>query len=42
MFFENGKELTAGESPEPVSQDEIGRLLAAASKYGIEYQHNDD
>jgi len=39
MFFENGKELNVGEPPEPTSPEEIEQLLAAAARYGIEYQH---
>ena len=39
MFFENGKELDPGESPEAISQEEVERLLASSVKFGIEYQH---
>ena len=42
MFFENGEELTVGQSPEPTSMEEIERLLASAAKYGIEYHHGDN
>ena len=42
MFFENGKELQDGESPEPTSAEEIERLLASAVRFGIEYQHDDN
>ena len=39
MFFENGKELDPGESPEATSQEEVERLLVSSVKFGIEYQH---
>ena len=42
MFYENGKELKVGESPEATSAEEIERLLASAVKYGIEYKHGDN
>ena len=37
MFFEVGKDLAEGELPDEPSPEEIERLLAAASRYGIEY-----
>ena len=37
MFFEVGKPLADGEAPDDLSPEEIERLLAAASRYGIEY-----
>lgn len=36
MFFEIGKPLAAGESPQPPSQAEIEKLLALAPSYGVE------
>lgn len=37
MFFEVGKPLAEGESPDEPSPDEINSLLETASRYGIEY-----
>ena len=42
MFFENGKKLKVGDSPEPTSEEEIERLLASAVRYGIEYQQDNN
>lgn len=42
MFLENGKELSADESPATTSPEEIEQLLASSVKYGIEYHPSDN
>jgi quercetin dioxygenase-like cupin family protein len=37
MFFEVGKNLAEGESPDEASPEETKRMLQAAARYGIEY-----
>lgn len=39
MFFEVGQPLNADGSVPAMPEDEIPRLLAAASRYGIEFPH---
>ena len=36
MFFEVGRPATEGSSPAPPDQEEIAKLLAAASRYNVE------
>jgi hypothetical protein len=38
MFFEVGKDLGVGETPDEPSLAEIEKLLEAAGRYGIEYK----
>ena len=38
MFFEVGKDLAEGETPDEPSPEEIEKLLEAAGRFGIEYK----
>jgi quercetin dioxygenase-like cupin family protein len=38
MFFEVGKDLAEGETPDEPSPEEIKKLLEAADRFGIEYE----
>jgi len=38
MFFEVGKDLAEGETPDEPSPEEIEKLLEAADRFGIEYK----
>ncbi len=38
MFFEVGKDLAEGETPDEPSPEEIKKLLEAADRFGIEYK----
>jgi len=37
MFFEVGKDLAEGETPDEPSPQDIEKLLEVAGRYGIEY-----